>query len=309
MKNFSGWRNNWKPLLRALSLRTSSSRSRPCGNAADQVGRAFSGSWLGYHSRVYYEGFAPPRSGTNFSQEWGLRHPEGSRGAWREYSYADVEAHIEALAKHPNLDPARDAGRQANEVFDKDKAEIVSILETELASQARAFLLSNLKTELEKLEPMSRSDVASHWLPKGQIMTRDTIAMGQGNKVPEHINAAAEVASLRHSFDICKEAAAIARKAASHLERKERKQVATDQVGTRVFIGHGQSMLWWELKEFVQRLSLPWDEFNRVPVAGVTHIGRLSEMLDAAAIAFLVMTAEDEMADGAKLSGPDERGT
>ena len=33
-------------------------------------------------------------------------------------------------------------------------------------------------------------------------------------------------------------------------------------------------------------------------MAGITNIARLSEMLDAAAIAFLVMTAEDEMADG-----------
>jgi len=45
-------------------------------------------------------------------------------------------------------------------------------------------------------------------------------------------------------------------------------------------------------------LNLPWDEFNRVPVAGVTNIARLSEMLDSACIAFLVLTAEDEMADG-----------
>ena len=45
-------------------------------------------------------------------------------------------------------------------------------------------------------------------------------------------------------------------------------------------------------------MGLPWDEFNRVPVAGVTNIARLSEMLDLAAIAFLVMTAEDEMVDG-----------
>ncbi len=65
-------------------------------------------------------------------------------------------------------------------------------------------------------------------------------------------------------------------------------------------VGHGGSPLWRELKDFVQdRLGLPWDEFNRVPVAGVTNIARLSEMLDAAAIAFLVMTAEDEMAGGA----------
>ena len=53
------------------------------------------------------------------------------------------------------------------------------------------------------------------------------------------------------------------------------------------------------MKDFVQdRLHLPWDEFNRVPVAGVTNVARLSRMLDEAAIAFLIMTAEDEQADG-----------
>src|SRR5215470_15486622 len=92
----------------------------------------------------------------------------GSRGAWREYNYAEVEEHIEASATHPNLGPARDAARHADEVFDKDKAEIISIIETELASKSDAFL-SKLKTDLEKLEPMSQFDVAQHWSPKGQI--------------------------------------------------------------------------------------------------------------------------------------------
>jgi hypothetical protein len=220
-------------------------------DAADQVGRAFSGSWLGYHSRVYYQGFGTPPACVNFSQEWGLRHPEGSRGGWREYRYADVEAHIEALAKHPNLDPARDAARHADEVFDKGKADIISILETELASKPDAFL-AKLKADLEKLEPISQVDIARHWAPKGQIMTRDMTAMGQGNTVPAHINSEARVASLRHSFGICKAAADIARKAASHLERNERKQVAAGRVGTNVFIGHGRSLLWRELKDFVQ---------------------------------------------------------
>jgi probable HAF family extracellular repeat protein len=71
---------------------------------------------------------------------------------------------------------------------------------------------------------MSQFDFANVWSPQGQIMTRDMIAMGQGNTVPAHINAAAKVASLSHSFRICQEAADIARKAASHLERKGRKQ-------------------------------------------------------------------------------------
>jgi len=70
-------------------------------------------------------------------------------------------------------------------------------------------------------------------------------------------------------------------------------------VGTNVFIGHGRSLVWRELKDFLEdRLGLSVDEFNRVPVAGIATSTRLSEMLDAAAFAFLVMTAEDEQTDG-----------
>ena len=91
----------------------------------------------------------------------------------------------------------------------------------------------------------------------------------------------------------------IARQAGSHLGRKKRRSKQAEIIGTNVFIGHGRSRLWKDLKDFVQdRLKLPWDEFNRVPVAGVTNIARLSEMLDSAAIAFLVLTGEDEQPDG-----------
>jgi predicted nucleotide-binding protein len=66
-----------------------------------------------------------------------------------------------------------------------------------------------------------------------------------------------------------------------------------------VFIGHGHSLVWRELKDLLEdRLGLSVDEFNRVPVAGIATSSRLSDMLDAAAFAFLVMTAEDEQTDG-----------
>jgi hypothetical protein len=69
--------------------------------------------------------------------------------------------------------------------------------------------------------------------------------------------------------------------------------------GSHVFIGHGCSKEWKDLKDFLsERMRLPWDEFNRIPVAGISNVERLSTMLNAAAIAFLVLTAEDERADG-----------
>jgi predicted nucleotide-binding protein len=66
-----------------------------------------------------------------------------------------------------------------------------------------------------------------------------------------------------------------------------------------VFIGHGHSSVWRELSDFIEkRLHLSVDEFNNVSVAGVPTATRLEEMLDGAAFAFLVMTADDELPDG-----------
>jgi predicted nucleotide-binding protein len=306
MKSFEELFEVAKTLEAAASTGSAAEVSTPLdalAKAAEEVKRSFSGSWLGYHSRVYYAGLDPAPAGANFSQEWGLKDLNytslGSRGDWREFEFDTVVAHIRNAAGEPDLRHAKTAAKQAAEAFDAAQSTIVSILETEIAAQSDPFLLK-LKTDIDNLELMSKMDVAQHWLPKGQIVTRDMTAMGQGNQVPPHIDVLAEVASVRQAFNICQAAANIAKKAASHLERKGRSKAVADRIGTNVFIGHGRSAAWRELKDFVQdRLGLPWDEFNRVPVAGVTNIARLSEMLDAAAIALLVMTAEDEMVDGA----------
>src|ERR1700731_3629476 len=69
--------------------------------------------------------------------------------------------------------------------------------------------------------------------------------------------------------------------------------------GKTVFIGHGRAAVWRELKDFLkERLRLSVEDFNSVPVAGVTIASRLEEILDRAAFAFLIMTAEDEQPDG-----------
>ncbi len=70
--------------------------------------------------------------------------------------------------------------------------------------------------------------------------------------------------------------------------------------GDKIFIGHGRSPVWRELKDFMaERLRLPWDEYNREPCAGIFTPERVRTMLDQASFAFLIMTAEDQQPDGA----------
>jgi len=104
-------------------------------------------------------------------------------------------------------------------------------------------------------------------------MSRDTTALSQGLTLAPHQEILAEAIAMFSSFDACREIAAIAERAASHVARldDERMQAPDAVAGQRVFIGHGRSLQWRELKDFIgDRLGLPWDEFNRVPVTGIT---------------------------------------
>ncbi len=268
--------------------------------AATEVGKAWSGSWIGYHANVYYANLKPPPPGAHFSAEWGFmdRFSSDSTGDWREFDAGQLEAEIRELAETPELDTARQFAEEAVRAFDNDKSEVLSILTTELSKSIDSFL-ERLKNDVEKLPILCRADVIKGLCPSGGYTTRDSLAAHQGMWTPPHYSVLSEVISLRDPSKACGKLGELARKAGSHLSRQQRQRRRAETVGTNVFVGHGRSLIWRELKDFIEdRLKLPVDEFNRVPVAGITNIARLSGMLDAAAIAFLIMAGEDEQPDG-----------
>ena len=68
---------------------------------------------------------------------------------------------------------------------------------------------------------------------------------------------------------------------------------------TSVFIGHGRATDWRDLAVFLRdELKCDVVEFNSDPTAGYFTGERILEMLDRTRFALLVMTAEDEQADG-----------
>ena len=55
----------------------------------------------------------------------------------------------------------------------------------------------------------------------------------------------------------------------------------TNNENKKIFIGHGGSHIWRELKEFiVETLELEYEEFNRISPAGKATSNRLKEMLE-----------------------------
>jgi len=265
------------------------------------ISRSFSGSWIGYHANIYYKEFRPTPPGARFSQEWGLMDLtfiNETTGSWVEYDPEKVRNYILHCAGNPSLSEINDYEQQLRNVFEDSQSEIDSILTTVISDNDDKFI-EKLKEESQNLEIVSVNDLISAASPSGQIITRDMIALNQGIITPAHISILAEVSIIQYAAKKCLELSKISRRVGSHLSKLKRKSKRNLTIGTSVFIGHGRSIIWRELKDFIHdRLNLPWDEFNRVPVAGVTNIARLSEMLNDAAIAFLIMTAEDEQSDG-----------
>ncbi|MDP9590350.1 UNVERIFIED_ORG: putative nucleotide-binding protein [Shinella zoogloeoides] len=271
------------------------------GDTCVRVGRSWSGSNLGYHATVYYANFEQPPPGAHFSSMSGLRDNwplESTAGDWREYRHSDVLSEIQRLSGNPDIEPVRKLSRKIEAAVEDAKEAVTSILSVHLDSRPDAYV-SDVKEKVANEKIMSEPTAMRAILPSGQFVSQDMLAMSQGLRVAPHQEAAIKAALLTIPPSAASNIAKLARQVGSHLARLDKQKKKSTLVGTNVFIGHGRSLQWMALKDFVKdRLHLPHDEFNRVPVAGVTNIARLLEMLDAAAIAFIILTAEDEQKDG-----------
>ena len=150
-------------------------------DACSKVERAWSRSWLGYHSRVYYADFAPPPPGARFSSEWGFLPAFGNstRGDWREYRYEDVIDAIEEIAATPDLSVAQDYEKRAQAALEDGKASVVSLLTTVLSIHDDPLVREALD-EAKSMEPFTQYGVVRMQMPS-TLMSRDSAAM---NGVP-----------------------------------------------------------------------------------------------------------------------------
>lgn len=268
--------------------------------AASEVAKAWSGSSLGYHSNVYYDGLKIPPSGAYFDAEWGFMNesPNRTHGNWKKFDSDEIQGVVYNRAGNPDMEMLRNFYTNTIDEFNDCKMKVLSILQVAMAEQSDDFL-AELKGHIDKLSSISKVEIAEQLLPSSRVFSRDSIATNQGFKLSPHHDVVAEVLSFKTMLKIMGDLMQISKQVGSHISRREAHRRENRLVGEKVSIGHGRLPVWRELKDFItDRLELPVDEFNRVPVAGIPIVERLNQMLDTASIAFLIMTGEDKKADG-----------
>jgi predicted nucleotide-binding protein len=267
---------------------------------AREIGRSASKSWIGYHANVYYKNFQRPPAGVHFDVDNGTSgtYYSNSDPNWVEHINQDVFDLIYDEDGESSLDVAERQMEEGLALYNSVRADVSSLLTVYLQDRDDKFV-RRIAEEIETAKVLDAGDIANEMSPKRQVITRDMRAVQQGTWPPPHVTVQARITAAHQPAAHCNELAGKLEKLASHLTRVAKIDIRSARIGTNVFIGHGRSAVWRDLKDFIQdRLRLPWDEFNRVPVAGITNIARLSEMLDSSACAFVIMTAEDELEDG-----------
>lgn len=272
--------------------------------AAESVGKAWSGSWLGYQANVYYRDLAPAPPGAQFSQEWGLheRFSSYTVGAWEEFASDDVQSTIRRMAGDPDMGSILRMATSAGERTLEAKTTLLALLTALTRDTLPDANLAAMRSEVEAIRMVDETDVLERWRSRSHVVTRDMLALNQGTRGPGHMRVLAKVAVASCPYMAAKEMSRLARHIAIHAEALGlgAAPLSNRAIPLHVFIGHGRSPLWRELKDHIKDdLGLQPDEFNRVPVAGVATSDRLKQMLDSSAVALLMLTAEDERQDGA----------
>ena len=269
--------------------------------AADRVGKAWSGSWLGYHAYVYYKGFQKPPQSARFSSEWGLNQTvfanDGTVGDWAKYDPPEVEAMIDIIAGKPDMTYVERFEEYIRRTIERARDDLLSVIEMD-PQHADSPYLTKTNERLADLSLRHAEEYLASWRPKVGI-TRDRRALGQGDQNPPHLRTLAHVSSIEHTLKTLEIVAESADQLAMHFARRNMQDNPARAPGRKIFLGHGHSLLWRELKDFLEdRLGLEVEEFNRVPTAGVSTVSRLASMMDEAGFALLIMTGEDEGDDG-----------
>jgi predicted nucleotide-binding protein len=232
------------------------------------------------------------------------------QSGWGVKTAKEVQKHIEGLAKL-DLDPLE---KEALKLV----AEARTLLDEILIGLSPLHNAHNLAREKEMLQQLEHFDFAENAKDKYCTaamnsfpnMTRDSNAISQGSRLPAHTFYAGVVTQIEDSCNAMEGFWKLSTRLLRQLQIQVSTHVSSESIlssahlptraASRVFIGHGNSLIWMELKDFIaDRLQLPWEEFNRESVAGRFTKERLEEMLTRACFAFIVLTGEDEDKTGA----------
>lgn len=267
-------------------------------NAIKNISKSFSGSWLGYHSNIYYIDFEEPPSSHKFNIMHGYTN---SRMAshWKEFTFDEVNEEIIKKSGNVDIDNIRKTADKINTLFQVIKDEVLALLNAFNKDRSDGFIEEKIES-INKIDTISFEDLVNSIRPQN-ISSADIQARQQGVKVPPHIIIENTLLSELSSKDAIEKLLRQVKMTSNYLMKTGHNEPVGENKlmdKKKIFIGHGRSPLWRELKDFIKdTLGLDCIEYNSTPQAGLSVKERLNSMLEESCFALIIMTGEDTQPD------------
>lgn len=195
--------------------------------AVRQLDASWSGSWIGYHARVYLEGFAPRTAEVFFDAMTGFDAMfSRMHGPWRVYEHEAVkELLFERVLGPDGRRELNELAREMHDYFLDMKSSMIALLDA-LLSSYKDRPLKELREKLESTTPfMTASGFVKVQMPR-TVMTQDNGALAEGLRVPPHKEGEAWLMQVRSHATQLTELARLAERGAKYVDRKTRLSVA-----------------------------------------------------------------------------------
>jgi hypothetical protein len=187
-------------------------------DACAQIQRSWSGSFAGWHGKMYFRDYQAPSVYERFSSEWGGINgiPEG----WHERQPEEVSKKIESLA---GSDFSAEAFEEKVVALRKEAEAWKEEVEVALSSLALGDEFPKERALLESIEKFefgrNKGELIHAGLP-GRMMSRDSEAIQEGMYIPSWLYYDAVGQMAHETCESIKEFAGIVHRLAKQLEKK-----------------------------------------------------------------------------------------
>jgi hypothetical protein len=186
-------------------------------DATRKVGDSSSGSWVGWHSRMYFKGYAEPSAENSWNSEWGGVY--GPQEGWVDRTQGEVQ---EAIERRANVTLA-ELAHVADDVrgqCEPLRQEVLTVL-SPICDLAGLEKEAGLLGKIEQIKWITPPDQYVRAMAPGQMMSRDSGAINQGMQSPLHVNVEAAIVSntstLARSRDFLDDAIRLTRQVSTKL--------------------------------------------------------------------------------------------
>jgi predicted nucleotide-binding protein len=276
--------------------------------SAEEIGKAWSKGWFGYHARIYKEDLLPVRSGEYWDTDLAWDPTADTRGEWAEFANESIFDAVRERAGNPNMEEIDSAVTEIGQIFDKIKNEATAIL---AAISAKDEFLAGEKKKIESLvRNHTAQEFARNAAPTELRYPLDSRARHEGLGLPPHLQIVG-LCFERNSFaKACRQLAVELDRVVTYLSASTKVSLLSNRIdngvpdmsqenATRVFVIHGRNLaLLEELRIWFDSLGLHAKAFDdlRAEMGGSPTIMEVIHKGMTEARAIVVLITPDEAA-------------